>query len=85
MNRSGLILHPRRMLVLTSALVALALLGLAVAAGASTRSNLPANSPISVNTLDDGADTNANDCLCATDDNLCSLRRAANGQCLPWR
>ncbi|MFZ1509052.1 MAG: right-handed parallel beta-helix repeat-containing protein [Anaerolineae bacterium] len=76
MNRSGLILHPRRMLVLTSALVALALLGLAVAAGASTRSNLPANSPISVNTLDDGADTNANDCLCATDDNLCSLRAA---------
>lgn len=68
--------HPRRVLVLTSALIALTLLGLAAAAGASARSDRSTNTPIIVTALDDGADENGNDCLCGTSDSVCSLRAA---------
>lgn len=51
----------------------LLLLGLAAA---TARSSPSLRSMVTINTLDDGADANPADCICATSDQLCSLRAA---------
>lgn len=76
MNHAGATSYAKQRLFLISALLAGALILLVAAATASARSRVAVNSLMIVNTLDDGADAAPNDCVCATSDNLCSLRAA---------
>ncbi|WP_423226426.1 beta strand repeat-containing protein [Candidatus Amarolinea aalborgensis] len=76
MNHAGATSYSKQRLFLISALLAGTLILLVAAATASARSRGAVNSLMIVNTLDDGADAAPNDCVCATSDNLCSLRAA---------